>query len=154
MGLLCTTGCESKKLSFKTIQTMTEQAKQRITILSLKDLEVSYYCGSGAGGQARNKVASGVMLRHAESGAIGRASDSRSQLDNKRSAWERLIVTPQMKFWLAKKVYEVKSGEKLEAEIEREMQVKNLKFEIKDSDGRWSCVDEQYFSTPAATVEV
>lgn len=68
----------------------------KIVVLSLKDIKVSYFCGSGAGGQARNKVASGVMMRHSESGAVSRACDSRSQLDNKRAAWMRLLETPEM----------------------------------------------------------
>lgn len=77
------------------------EEKRRVTILSKKDLDVSYYCGPGAGGQARNKVASGVQIIHRESGAIGRAHDSRSQADNKKNAFQRLLATPQMKFWLA-----------------------------------------------------
>lgn len=119
--------------------------RERITILSLRDIEVSYFCGSGKGGQARNKVASGVMMRHAESGAIGRASDSRSQDQNKRAAWERLVKTPQMKFWLAKKVFEIRQGETLEQSVENDMRPENLKIEVRNENGQWHQVTEDYF---------
>lgn len=128
---------------------MTDE-RQKVTILSLKDLDVSYFCGSGAGGQARNKVASGVQMKHDESGAIGRASDSRSQHDNKKSAFKRLIADPRMKFWLAKKVYEVRQGETLEKTIENDAKPANLKYEIKNAEGKWEQVEESYFESVAA----
>lgn len=129
---------------------MDTEIKQRVTILSLKDLEVSYFCGSGAGGQARNKVASGVQMRHEESGAIGRASDSRSQHENKRSAFKRLIADPRMKFWLAKKVYEVKAGETVEQMVLDETKPENLIHEIKNAAGQWERVSAEYFDSEAA----
>ena len=124
--------------------------KQKITILSLKDLEVSYFCGSGPGGQARNKVASGVQMRHEESGAIGRASDSRSQHDNKRAAFQRLLKDPRMKFWLSRKIYEIKQGETIEQSVIEETGPDNLKYEIKNQDGKWEEVKEDYFKTSDA----
>jgi protein subunit release factor B len=131
-------------------QTPESEAKERVTILSIKDLDVSYFCGSGAGGQARNKVASGVQMRHEESGAIGRASDSRSQHDNKAEAFRRLCADPRMKFWLAKKVQEVRLGETVEASIARDTKAENLKYEIKNAKGQWEEVNADYFDSPAA----
>lgn len=127
--------------------------KERISIATKKDFDVSYFCGSGAGGQARNKVASGVQIIHRESGAIGRASDSRSQADNKKSAFERLLETPKMKFWIVKKLYEVRSHEKIEDTIEKETTPENLKFEIKNAEGKWEEVNDSYFDSPAAKEE-
>lgn len=124
--------------------------KQRITVCTAKDFEVSYFCGSGAGGQARNKVHSGVQIKHIESGAIGRASDTRSQHENKRAALDRLTKTPQFKFWLSKKLYEIERGETLESTIEKEMTDENLRFEIKNAVGQWEVVNSAYFDGPAA----
>lgn len=108
----------------------------RVTILKKSDLEFSYFCGPGPGGQAKNKVASGVRIHHPESGAMAWASASRSQNENKRAAFEKLVKTPKMKFWLARKIYEVKAGEALEQTVERDMDPKNLKIEIR-RDGKW-----------------
>ena len=128
--------------------------REKITIATKKDFDVSYFCGSGAGGQARNKVASGVQIIHKETGAIGRASDSRSQAENKAEAFRRLVATPKMKFWLAAKVYEVRQGETLEKTIEQDIKSENLKYEIKNAEGKWEEVDESYFNSISAREEV
>lgn len=124
--------------------------RERVTICRPKDFDVHYICGSGAGGQARNKVHSGVQIIHRESGAMGQATDSRSQYDNKRQALLRLTKTPQFKFWLARTLYELEMGEKLEQTIERETTDQNLRYEIKDEKGRWIEVTADYFDSAAA----
>lgn len=130
-----------------------KEERQRITILSKKDLEFSYYCGPGHGGQAKNKVASGVMIRHLESGALGRAHDSRSQDQNKREAFRRLCATSQMKFWIARKLHEIRNDETIEETIEKECSPENLKLEVKDENGKWTVVPPEYFETPSAKTE-
>lgn len=130
-----------------------KEERQRVTILRKKDLEFSYYCGPGHGGQAKNKVASGVMIRHAESGAIAKAHDSRSQEQNKKHAFERLVATPQMKFWIARKLHEIKNQETIEQTIEKECAPENLKLEVKDENGRWVERDWGYFDSEDAKVE-
>jgi len=120
-------------------------SNDKVNILSKRDLDVSYFCGSGPGGQARNKVASGVQIIHRETGAIGRASDSRSQADNKRNAFLRLLETPKMKFWIAAKIYEIRQQETLEQTVERETKPEFLKFEVKTPDGKWVEVPASHF---------
>lgn len=127
--------------------------RERVTILSKKDLKFSYFCGSGAGGQARNKVHSGVQITHEESGAIGRASDSRSLDQNKKAAFERLLKDPRMKFFLSRKVYEVRQGETLEQTIERDMRPEHLRFEVKNAAGQWEAVTVEYFESETAKEE-
>lgn len=117
---------------------------EKISICGPKDFDVSYFCGSGPGGQARNKVASGVQIIHRETGAIGRASDSRSQADNKKNAFLRLTQTPKFKFWLTAKLYEIKQQETLEETVARDARPENLKFEILQ-DGKWVEVPASYF---------
>ena len=135
------------------MHTNEQPERERVTILSKKDLTFSYFCGSGAGGQARNKVHSGVQIRHEESGATARASDSRSLDQNKKAAFERLLKTPEMKFWIAKKVYEIKQQETIEQTVEKEMVSKNLKYEVKNALGQWEEVNEEYFNGETAKEE-
>lgn len=52
--------------------------------------EVTCYRASGPGGQKRNKTASAVRLRHAGTGLIVIAEESRSQHENRRRALRRL----------------------------------------------------------------
>jgi protein subunit release factor B len=130
------------------------EEKQRITIASKKDFEVSYYCGSGPGGTNRNKQATGVQIKHAESGAIGRRSDSRSQVENRKNAFNSLIATSQFKFWLAKKRFEIEQQQTLEESVEQDTIDRNLKYEIKDENGHWVEVSPEYFNTPKAKEEI
>jgi protein subunit release factor A len=130
-----------------------EKECQRVSILSKKDLEISYYIGSGKGGQKKQKTHSGVQIVHPESGAIGRCSDSRSQEQNKKHAFERLMATPKMKFWLTKKIYEIRQQESLEETVEKETAPDKIKHEIK-IDGKWVEVGPEYFDTQDAKKEV
>lgn len=92
-------------------------------------------------------------MRHLESGAAGRASDSRSQHDNKKEAFQRLLADPRMKFWIAKKVYEVHQGESVEQAIAKETTDDKLKYEIKNAKGQWEEVSAAYFDGETAKEE-
>src|SRR4051812_17697278 len=56
----------------------------------LAQCDVDTYRASGPGGQKRNKTSSAVRLRHAPSGIIVIAEESRSQHENKAKALKRL----------------------------------------------------------------
>jgi hypothetical protein len=56
----------------------------------LAECSVDTYRASGPGGQKRNKTSSAVRLRHAPSGLIVIAEESRSQYENKARALRRL----------------------------------------------------------------
>ncbi len=55
-----------------------------------RETEIEFFRGSGPGGQNRNKVESGVRLRHIPSGIIVEAKDTRTQAQNREIAFERL----------------------------------------------------------------
>src|SRR5215472_2725238 len=56
----------------------------------LAQCEVDTYRASGPGGQKRNKTSSAVRIRHAPSGLIVIAEESRSQHENRARALKRL----------------------------------------------------------------
>jgi len=56
----------------------------------LEQCEVDTYRASGPGGQKRNKTSSAVRLRHAPSGLIVIAEETRSQHENRARALRRL----------------------------------------------------------------
>jgi ribosome-associated protein len=52
--------------------------------------ELEFFTAGGPGGQHRNRVATGVRLRHLPSGIVVTATERRSQAANRRVALERL----------------------------------------------------------------
>lgn len=56
-------------------------------------------------------------------------------------------------FWLAAKIYKVRQGEQLEETIAKDTKSENLRFEIKNAEGKWEEVDASYFDGPAAKGE-
>lgn len=105
------------------------------------DCRWDYTRGRGAGGQKRNKTSSAVRCTHKESGAVGYAEDERSQLQNRRLAFERMANSKEFKTWHKLEVAR-RTGllEGIEREVERQM--KNIKVEIKDDKGLWKIVDK------------
>ncbi len=108
----------------------------KVTLVTAKDCDISYFKGSGNGGQNKQKTSSGCQIIHRESGAIGRCSETRSQFDNKKTAFIRLTETPKFKFWLNKKLYELQNQETIEETVEKMMRSDNLLVEVL-KDGKW-----------------
>lgn len=55
-----------------------------------KEVEFTAYQASGPGGQHRNRTFSAIRAKHIPTGIVVTATDSRSQLRNRRIALERL----------------------------------------------------------------
>lgn len=65
-----------------------------------KDLRIETMRGSGKGGQNRNKRDTAVRITHPESGAVGYAEDQRSQGQNKKLAFRRMVDSTTFQHWL------------------------------------------------------
>ena len=113
--------------------------KELVFSVTAADCDWSYTKGTGAGGQARNKTSSAVHCTHRESGAHGYAEDHREQSKNRQLAFERMANTEVFRKWSTME-FQRKTG--IQAVIEEKVnkEMKNIRVDIKDENGRW--IDE------------
>ena len=116
---------------------MTKELVLRIT---KDDMTWDYTRGSGKGGQKRNKTSNAVRCTHPPSRAVGFAEDTRSQVQNKRLAWERCVNSEKFQVWL-KVEHARKTGALaiMESEIDQAMRRKrDFRTEVFDTKaGHW-----------------
>lgn len=106
--------------------------KELLFSITRKDFDVQTFNTGGPGGQNQNKRQMGVRIVHKESGAVGESREERSQLQNKKIAFRRLIEHPKFKVWHNRKVHEVIEGKTLEQKVDEMMNLKNLKIEVRN----------------------
>jgi len=101
--------------------------------LTKKDFEITYYSGSGAGGQHRNKHQNCCRIRHGDSGVTGIGTESKSRTQNRKTAFKRLTEDVNFRAWLKiKSIHE----EEIQAYMKEAMRPENIKTEI-FKDGKW-----------------
>lgn len=115
--------------------------KELLLSLTKDDFEITYFSGSGAGGQHRNKHQDCVRIKHKETGLIATGQDQKSLAENKKNAFMRLVNKEEFKMWMKVKTSEAvleKRAEKPVHELLQEMMKPvHLKIEVKDENGNW-----------------
>ncbi len=116
---------------------MQDDCKKLLFSVTSKDCDWQAIRGSGPGGQHKNKVSTGIRCTHRASGAVGIATESRSQKQNRKNAFVRMAETDKFKKWhkleTAKKTGEL---DRIEQEIDKAMAPRHLKIEGKQN-GKW-----------------
>lgn len=107
--------------------------KQLLFSITKKDFRIDTFRSGGKGGQNQNKRDTGVRITHIESGAVGESREERSQAQNKKKAFERLVESPKFKMWHKIKTAQilgiVKTPDEIEKEVDEAMKEENLKIE-------------------------
>lgn len=120
---------------------MSDNNKKEILFsVTANDCKWSYTKGTGAGGQKRNKTSSAVHCSHEPSGARGYSEASRSQLDNKRDAFLKMIETKEFKTWHHLETMK-RNGQMAQIDAKVQSELQKVKLEIK-KDGKWTEVRE------------
>jgi len=94
--------------------------------VSKEDLEISYYRGSGPGGQHRNKTDSACRMKHTPTGTVTQSEEHKKQGQNKKAAFKRMtdILVPLMRA-AAKPQVESSSTERVRTYHEPDQRVKD-----------------------------
>ena len=110
-----------------------------ILTLTKKDFDIEYMCGSGKGGQNRNRRHTAVRIRHIPSGLEATCCDERSQKQNQDKAFA--VLGERMRTWLrVESLKKLNENRSLMESVERSMRPENLKVEIQNEDGQWEVV--------------
>ena len=100
-----------------------------------KDLEITTFSGTGAGGQHRNRHMNCVRIAHRPSGAIVTAQEERSLEQNKRAAIKRLALHPAFRAWVNAQVQTKHAQQAIETAVDAAMAPENLLIEAQEPDG-------------------
>jgi len=107
--------------------------KDLVFSITKDDFEIQTFRSGGKGGQNQNKVESGVRIIHHASGCVSESREHRDQIQNKRTAFRRLIEQPKFKAWFkieaARRMMDKKRLREINDEVNRMMDEKNLKIE-------------------------
>lgn len=117
---------------------MTE--RETLFTVTLKDCRVDTFRAGGKGGQNQNKRDSGVRVVHAPSGAVGESREERSQLQNKKKAFQRMAESKLFVRWAMQKgadiIAERANRLTVEQAVKEALKPENLKIEV-CRDGKW-----------------
>lgn len=116
---------------------MAEKVREILFSVTAKDCDWQYFKAPGPGGQKKNKTSSAVRCIHRASGAVGQATESRSQHENRRVAFTRMAQTEAFKRWHKIEVARrTGAAAAIEDEVNYLMQDRFIRTEVKE-DGRW-----------------
>lgn len=76
--------------------------KEHVLSVTKKDVEMQTFRSGGPGGQNQNKTSSGVRFIHRPSRAVGESREHRTQLENKRAAFQRMAKHWRFRLWIDK----------------------------------------------------
>lgn len=115
----------------------------RKLVLTVKasDCEWEYFPAGKNGGQKGNKTASACRVRHPPSGAVAECREERSQLQNRKIAFKRLVGCAAFKIWMSRELLARDGVPTPEERVEKDMEPDNLRIEVRQ-DGKWTSVEE------------
>lgn len=104
--------------------------KELLFSITKKDFEITFFNGTGNGGQYRNKHVNCVRIKHKETGLIATGQDQRSQKANLKNAFNRLVNGKKFQIWLKQKIgSSLVQTNDIDQLVEKAMKQENLKIE-------------------------
>lgn len=115
-------------------------AREKLFSVTLDDCRVDTFRSGGKGGQHQNKTESGVRITHELSGAVGESREERSQLQNKKLAFKKMVKHPRFRLWVDQVRREMETGVTAEEQVAQWMTPEKLRVEGK-VEGKWEEID-------------
>lgn len=102
--------------------------RERVVHLTKKDFDIQTFRSGGKGGQNQNARDTGVRIIHPPSGARGESREHRTQLQNRKAAFQRMADSPTFRVWLAQAHMQLDPQE-IEKKVDEMMAPENLEIE-------------------------
>lgn len=110
-------------------------SKEKLFSITAEDFEVTWFSGTGAGGQYRNKHQNCCRIKHKATGVIGTGQSNRNQEANRKEAFMNVYNHPRFQAYLQQRIAEsLNAQESIDEIVDREM--KNIKVEVMEN-GKW-----------------
>lgn len=105
-------------------------ARQLLFSVNKKDFDISFYSGTGAGGQHRNKHQNCVRMRHRDSGAAATGQSNKSRQANLREAFLGVVKSDTFELWRKRETaMRLHEGISIDEKVAQMMRPENLKVE-------------------------
>jgi protein subunit release factor A len=98
--------------------------------ITRKDLEISYFSGSGCGGQHRNKHDNCVRIKHPPTGVIVTGQDHKERQRNMKDALTRLTNHFKFRWWCDEQLREMEGLETTRQWVDSQMKEDNYEVYI------------------------
>ena len=101
-----------------------------------KDMKITYFSGTGGGGQHRNRHCNCVRIQHPDSGALVTGQSHKELRGNMGEALHNLVKDSKFRLWHNLKCMELLTGKSIDDIVEEQMDEKNLRIEY-HTNGTW-----------------
>lgn len=123
-------------------------AKKLLFSVTAEDCDWQTMTAGGPGGQHQNRSQTAVRCTHRASGAVGVSRDSKSQVQNKRLAFERMASSKEFRAWhkleASRRLLNEQSIESmLNKRVDEAMRTSNIRVEVQDESGRWVKTEDE-----------
>lgn len=110
--------------------------RRKLFSVTINDCRVDTFTVGGNGGSGKDTSNTGVRVTHEISGAVGKATDTRSQSKNKELAFRRMAESKEFQVWVKLKASELQGKPSIDQLVDEAMNPKNIRVEI-SKDGKW-----------------
>lgn len=121
---------------------MKQKQKKLLFSVIADDCDWQTMTAGGPGGQHQNRSQTAVRCTHRASGAVGFSREFKSQSQNKRAAFRRMVQSKKFQSWhrleAARRLADERSVEAMVSRrVDEAMSPSNIRVEVQDEHGRW-----------------
>ena len=102
-----------------------------------KDFEITWFSGTGGGGQHRNRHANCCRLKHKDTGIITTGQSYKERRHNQKEALHNMAKNRFFLAFCEQKLRELEGAQSPEEWVEEQLKEENLLVEGKDEKGKW-----------------